>query len=83
MVTLESGNESSVQNCYKNGLDSDRSNHEAVLMKFRMKRKDRCFGKKVDTIAGKSLQSKDWELRVQFVSQKLKSATTADAETDS
>jgi len=93
MVALESGNESGVQNCYNNGLDSDRSRREAALMKFRMKRKDRCFEKKVfnliafftlqisiecilyltmpsifhfyrlDTIAGKSLQSKDRELR--------------------
>ena len=47
MVALESGNESSVQNCYNNGLDSDRSRREAALMKFRMKRKDRCFEKKV------------------------------------
>ena len=45
MVTLESGNESSVQNCYNNGLDSDHSRREAALMKFHMKRKDRCFGK--------------------------------------
>ena len=36
----------------------------------------------VDIIAGKSLQSKD-RVKGQFVSQKLKSATTADAETDS
>jgi len=93
MVALESGNESGVQNCYNNGLDSDRSRREAALMKFCMKRKDRCFEKKVfnliafftlqisiecilyltmpsifhfyrlDTIAGKSLQSKDRELR--------------------
>ena len=45
MVALESGNESSVQNCYNNGLDSDHSRREAALMKFHMKRKDRCFGK--------------------------------------
>ena len=47
MVALESGNESSVQNCYNNGLDSDRSRREAALMKFRMKMKDRCFGEKI------------------------------------
>ena len=47
MVALESGNESGVQNCYNNGLDSDRSRRDAALMKFRMKRKDRCFEKKV------------------------------------
>ncbi|KAL5676874.1 hypothetical protein ACJX0J_013005, partial [Zea mays] len=38
-VALESGNESGIQN-------SDRSHREAALMKFRMKRKDRCFDKK-------------------------------------
>lgn len=40
MVALESGNESGIQN-------GDRSRREAALMKFRMKRKDRCFEKKV------------------------------------
>ena len=39
MVALESGNESGIQN-------GDRSCREAALMKFRMKRKDRCFEKK-------------------------------------
>jgi pseudo-response regulator 5 len=43
VVALESGNESDVQNCGYNGLDR----REAALMKFRMKRKDRCFEKKV------------------------------------
>jgi pseudo-response regulator 5 len=49
VVALESGNESGVQNCgYNyNGLDSDRARREAALIKFRMKRKDRCFEKKV------------------------------------
>jgi pseudo-response regulator 5 len=39
MVALESGNKSGIQN-------SGRSRCEAALMKFRMKRKDRCFEKK-------------------------------------
>ncbi|KAK3118447.1 hypothetical protein QOZ80_9BG0699220 [Eleusine coracana subsp. coracana] len=47
IVALESGNESGVQNCAYNGLDSDRYHREAALIKFRMKRKDRCFEKKV------------------------------------
>lgn len=47
VVALESGNESGVQNCGYNGLDGDRSHREAALIKFRMKRKDRCFEKKV------------------------------------
>jgi len=44
---LESGNESGVQNCNRKALDSDCSRREAALIKFRMKRKDRCFEKKV------------------------------------
>jgi pseudo-response regulator 5 len=47
VVALESGNESGVQNCGYNVLDSDQGRREAALIKFRMKRKDRCFGKKV------------------------------------
>jgi pseudo-response regulator 5 len=40
MVALESGNKSGIQN-------SGRSRCEAALMKFRTKRKDRCFEKKI------------------------------------
>lgn len=47
IIAPESGNESGIQNFGYNGLDSDRSRREAALMKFRMKRKDRCFEKKV------------------------------------
>ncbi|KAG2560205.1 hypothetical protein PVAP13_8KG072800 [Panicum virgatum] len=83
MVALESGNESGVQNCYNNGLDSDRSRREAALMKFRMKRKDRCFEKKVRYHSRKKLAEQRPRVKGQFVSQKLKSATTVDAETDS
>ncbi|CAO2145659.1 unnamed protein product [Urochloa humidicola] len=83
MVALESGNESGVQNCYNNGLDSDRSRREAALMKFRMKRKDRCFEKKVRYHSRKKLAEQRPRVKGQFVSQKLKSAATADAETDS
>ncbi|XP_025827115.1 two-component response regulator-like APRR3 isoform X2 [Panicum hallii] len=83
MVALESGNESGVQNCYTNGLDSDRSRREAALMKFRMKRKDRCFEKKVRYHSRKKLAEQRPRVKGQFVSQKLKSATTVDAETDS
>lgn len=39
MVALESGSKSGIQN-------SGRSRCEAALMKFRTKRKDRCFEKK-------------------------------------
>ncbi|XP_062182472.1 two-component response regulator-like APRR3 isoform X2 [Phragmites australis] len=83
VVALESGNESGVQNCSNNGLDSDRSRREAALIKFRMKRKDRCFEKKVRYHSRKKLAEQRPRVKGQFVSQKLKSTTTTDAETDS
>ncbi|KAF8664761.1 hypothetical protein HU200_054483 [Digitaria exilis] len=76
VVALESGNESGVQNCYNNGLDSDRSRREVALMKFRMKRKVRYHSRK-------KLAEQRPRVKGQFVSQKMKSATTTDAETDS
>ncbi|KAL6595533.1 hypothetical protein ACP70R_047873 [Stipagrostis hirtigluma subsp. patula] len=82
VVALESGNESGVQNCCYTGLDGDRSRREAALMKFRMKRKDRCFEKKVRYHSRKKLAEQRPRVKGQFVSQKLKSATTTDAETD-
>uniref|UniRef100_A0A0A8YAP1 CCT domain-containing protein n=1 Tax=Arundo donax TaxID=35708 RepID=A0A0A8YAP1_ARUDO len=80
-VALESGNESGVQNCGYNGLDSDQSRREAALIKFRMKRKDRCFEKKVRYHSRKKLAEQRPRVKGQFVSQKLKSATTTDVET--
>ena len=50
-IAPESGNESGVHNFGMNGLDNDRSRREAALMKFRMKRKERCFEKKVFCLA--------------------------------
>lgn len=44
----ECGNESGVCNYILKGLDGDRSQREAALIKFRLKRKDRCFEKKVN-----------------------------------
>ena len=45
---LENGNESSfLQNCNKEAVECDRSHRAAALIKFRLKRKDRCFQKKV------------------------------------
>ncbi|KAJ1274399.1 hypothetical protein BS78_05G058700 [Paspalum vaginatum] len=83
VVALESGNESGIQNCCNNGLDSDRSRREAALMKFRMKRKDRCFEKKVRYHSRKKLAEQRPRVKGQFVCQKLKSTTTTGAETDS
>ncbi|CAM0874546.1 unnamed protein product [Alopecurus aequalis] len=84
LITPESVNESGVQNFGMNGLDSDRSRREAALMKFRMKRKERCFEKKVRYHSRKKLAEQRPRIKGQFVSQKLKSAsaTAEDAETD-
>jgi pseudo-response regulator 5 len=83
LVAPENVNESGVQNFGINGLDSDRSCREAALMKFRMKRKERCFEKKVRYHSRKKLAEQRPRVKGQFVSQKLKSATTTeDAETD-
>lgn len=84
IIAPESGNESTIQNFGINGLDSDRSRREAALMKFRMKRKERCFEKKVRYHSRKKLAEQRPRIKGQFVSQKLQSAatTTEDAETD-
>uniref|UniRef100_J3N673 CCT domain-containing protein n=2 Tax=Oryza brachyantha TaxID=4533 RepID=J3N673_ORYBR len=82
VIALESGNESGVQNCSNNVLDGDRSRREAALLKFRMKRKDRCFEKKVRYHSRKKLAEQRPRVKGQFVSQKLKSAITTEAETD-
>ncbi|XP_038986655.1 two-component response regulator-like APRR3 [Phoenix dactylifera] len=80
-TALESGNESGVQNCSWKGLDSDRSRREAALIKFRMKRKDRCFEKKVRYHSRKMLAEQRPRVRGQFVRQKVPdSMTTTEAE---
>ncbi|KAG8088994.1 hypothetical protein GUJ93_ZPchr0011g27491 [Zizania palustris] len=81
-IALESGNESGIPNCSNNGLDGDRSHREAALLKFRMKRKDRCFEKKVRYHSRKKLAEQRPRVKGQFVSHKLKSAITTDAKTD-
>lgn len=47
---LESGNESGVQNCNRKALGHDHSRRAAALVKFRLKRKERCFEKKVKVV---------------------------------
>ncbi|KAL5204458.1 hypothetical protein ABZP36_009329 [Zizania latifolia] len=82
VISVESGNENGVQNCSNNGLDGDLSRREAALLKFRMKRKDRCFEKKVRYHSRKKLAEQRPRVKGQFVSQKIKSAITTETETD-
>ncbi|EHA8588496.1 two-component response regulator-like APRR3 [Cocos nucifera] len=80
-TALESGNESGIQNCSRKGLDSDHSLREAALIKFRMKRKDRCFEKKVRYHSRKMLAEQRPRVRGQFVRQKVSDTTpTTEAE---
>ncbi|XP_017700046.2 two-component response regulator-like APRR3 isoform X2 [Phoenix dactylifera] len=75
-TTLGSGTESGAQNCSRKGLDSDRSSREAALIKFRMKRKDRCFEKKVRYHGRKKLAEQRPRVKGQFVSQKVPDSVT-------
>lgn len=71
LTALESGNESGIQNRNVRGLDYDRSHREAALVKFRLKRKDRCFEKKVRYYSRKKLAEQRPRVKGQFVRQKL------------
>ncbi|ONK57508.1 uncharacterized protein A4U43_C09F1220 [Asparagus officinalis] len=75
-IALESGNESGVQNCNRKFSDCDRSRREAALMKFRLKRKDRCFEKKVRYYSRKKLAEQRPRIKGQFVRQKIPESTT-------
>ncbi|EHA8590019.1 hypothetical protein COCNU_scaffold014359G000010 [Cocos nucifera] len=80
-TALESGPESGAQNCSRKVLDSDRSCCEAALIKFRMKRKDRCFEKKVRYHSRKKLAEQRPRVKGQFVRRKAPdSMTTTEAE---
>ncbi|XP_073013313.1 two-component response regulator-like APRR9 isoform X2 [Typha latifolia] len=76
-TAIESGNESSVHNCKMHGSDSDRSRREAALIKFRLKRKDRCFEKKVRYHSRKKLAEQRPRVKGQFVRQKVSDSNTA------
>ncbi|KAJ1686230.1 hypothetical protein LUZ63_017620 [Rhynchospora breviuscula] len=65
---LESGNESAEHT-------GDRSRREAALMKFRLKRKDRCFEKKVRYHNRKKLAEQRPRVKGQFVSQKASTSS--------
>lgn len=72
-VSVDGANESAVQML-------DRSRREAALLKFRLKRKDRCFEKKVRYHSRKQLAEQRPRVKGQFVSQKVtKTSTTGEA----
>ncbi|OVA07132.1 Signal transduction response regulator [Macleaya cordata] len=81
-TALESRHEDGFLNCNGKGLDSDRSRREAALTKFRLKRKDRCFEKKVRYYNRKKLAEKRPRLKGQFVRQAVADSTTIAARTD-
>ncbi|XP_073014304.1 two-component response regulator-like APRR9 isoform X1 [Typha latifolia] len=70
-AALENGNESGVQDGNINRSDCGRSRREAALMKFRLKRKDRCFEKKVRYHSRKMLAEQRPRVKGQFVRQKV------------
>ncbi|XP_043698504.1 two-component response regulator-like APRR3 [Telopea speciosissima] len=68
-MILESGNEDGFQDCHGNVLDRSCSQREAALTRFRLKRKDRCFEKKVRYHSRKKLAEQRPRLKGQFVCQ--------------
>ncbi|KAF9597429.1 hypothetical protein IFM89_018875 [Coptis chinensis] len=70
-VALERVNKDGVHNVNTNWSDCDRSRREAALIKFRLKRKDRCFEKKVRYHNRKKLAEQRPRMKGQFVCQAL------------
>lgn len=81
-VALDSGNEEGFQNCNGKGLDWDRARREAALTKFRLKRKDRCFEKKVRYHSRKKLAEQRPRSKGQFVRQAVVESSMTGTETD-
>ncbi|KAI3984953.1 hypothetical protein MKX01_004721 [Papaver californicum] len=67
----ETGNEDKFITSNVKGLDPNRSRREAALTKFRLKRKDRCFEKKVRYQNRKKLAEQRPRIKGQFVRQPL------------
>ncbi|KAK1275191.1 Two-component response regulator-like APRR5 [Acorus gramineus] len=65
----ENGNEGGLQYCTGNYLNSEHSRREAALTKFLLKRKDRCFKKKVRYHTRKKLAELRPRVKGQFVCQ--------------
>ncbi|KAF8403372.1 hypothetical protein HHK36_011474 [Tetracentron sinense] len=81
-AALESGNEVGFQNCNSKGLDREVARREAALTRFRLKRKDRCFGKKVRYHSRKKLAEERPRLKGQFVRQSVAESTAVADESD-
>ncbi|XP_058087379.1 two-component response regulator-like APRR3 isoform X1 [Magnolia sinica] len=81
-AALESGNEDGFQSCSGQGSDRDHARREAALIKFRLKRKDRCFEKKVRYHSRKKLAEQRPRLKGQFVRQAVVDGSTTATETD-
>ncbi|CAA7396845.1 unnamed protein product [Spirodela intermedia] len=64
------------------GLDPNRSHREAALIKFRLKRKDRCFEKKVRYHSRKMLAEQRPRVKGQFVRQTVVDSSTTVTEAD-
>ncbi|KAF5179495.1 Two-component response regulator-like aprr5 [Thalictrum thalictroides] len=81
-IALEKVRGDGIQNCTMNWLDFDRSRREAALTKFRLKRKDRCFEKKVRYHNRKKLAEQRPRLKGQFVCQAVAESTSLATESD-
>ncbi|PIA54366.1 hypothetical protein AQUCO_00900717v1 [Aquilegia coerulea] len=81
-IALERVRGDGIQNCNVNWLDCDRSRREAALTKFRLKRKDRCFEKKVRYHNRKKLAEQRPRLKGQFVCQAVAESTSLATESD-
>ncbi|CAD5167090.1 unnamed protein product [Musa acuminata subsp. malaccensis] len=75
--SLENWNDIFIQNSGREGLDCDRAHREAALIKFRLKRKDRCFEKKVRYHSRKTLAEQRLRIKGQFVRKKATNSATA------
>ncbi|XP_009416880.2 two-component response regulator-like APRR9 isoform X2 [Musa acuminata AAA Group] len=74
--SLENWNDIFIQNSGREGLDCDRARREAALIKFRLKRKDRCFEKKVRYHSRKTLAEQRLRIKGQFVRKKATNSAT-------
>ncbi|KAK8949714.1 Two-component response regulator-like PRR95 [Platanthera zijinensis] len=70
-TALESPNESRIQSCSKSVTNCSHSYRETALIKFRLKRKDRCFEKKVRYHSRQKLAEQRPRVKGQFVRQMI------------